>query len=252
MTTQVISTPVIRLQRPLKPTWDRLFFAGMAVILWATVLVGFSKTYFMAGMVRAPLPNVLIHIHGAAFTAWMLLLVVQIAFISTRRLHWHKRLGLAGFGLAILMVVLGVLAATDAMRRGAGPLGLDAKTFYIVPISDMLVFSTLVFFAYRLRFKPAAHKRLILIASIALMDAAVGRWPLPYFQAHPPMQDLVPFGFLFVLMAYDLLSLRRVQWSTLWASIFLIAVHLVRVPLGLTPTWHAFATWMGRTWIGRV
>jgi hypothetical protein len=158
--------------------------------------------------------------------------------------QWHKRLGLAGFGLAVAMVVLGVLAATDALRRGSGPLGLDAKTFYVVPISDMLVFSVLVFFAYRARRRPAAHKRLILIATIALMDAAVGRWPVAYLQANPKMQDLVPLVFVLVVMAYDLVSLRRIQRSTVWASVFLMAVHVARVPFGFTSAWHAFATRM--------
>jgi hypothetical protein len=244
MATEAVTRQVVRRDRPANPQWDRMFFAGMAVVMWATVLFGFTKTYFGAGMVTAPLPNLLIHVHGAAFTLWMALLVVQIGLISAKRVQWHKRLGLAGFGLAVAMVVLGVLAATDALRRGSGPLGLDAKTFYVVPISDMLVFSVLVFFAYRARRRPAAHKRLILIATIALMDAAVGRWPVAYLQANPKMQDLVPLVFVLVVMAYDLVSLRRIQRSTVWASVFLMAVHVARVPFGFTSAWHAFATRM--------
>ncbi len=216
----------------------------MIVVLWATVLFGFAKTYFLAGMVAAPLPNRLIHIHGAAFTLWMVLLLVQTALISAKKISWHRSLGLAGFGLACAMVVLGLLAATDALRRGDGPLGLSAKTFYIIPMSDMLVFSVLVFFAYRVRRKPAAHKRLILIATIGIMDAAVGRWPIAFLQANPPAQDLVPFAFLLAVMVYDLVSLKRIQKSTLLASLFVIVIHLTRVPIGKTELWQAFATRM--------
>jgi hypothetical protein len=216
----------------------------MIVVLWATVLFGFARTYFLAGMVRAPLPNRLIHIHGAAFTLWMVLLLVQTGLITIRKVQWHRTLGLVGFGLAVVMVVLGLLAATDALRRGSGPLGLSAKTFYVVPISDMLVFSVLVFFAYRARRKPAAHKRLILIATIGLMDAAVGRWPIAFLQANPKAQDLVPFAFLLVVMAYDLASQHKLQRATLWASLFMVVVHLARVPLAFTPAWQAFATHM--------
>jgi hypothetical protein len=231
-------------QRPPNPAWDRMFFCAMAVILWASVLFGFAKTYFLAGMVRAPLPNLLIHVHGAAFTLWMVLLVVQIGLISAKRIAWHKRLGLFGFGLAMAMLVLGSLAATDALRRGSAPLGLSARTFYVVPISDMLVFGVLVYLAYRARRQPAAHKRLILIATIGLMDAAVGRWPVAFFQANPKAQDLVPLAFLLLVMAYDLVSLRRIQKSTLWASLFVMAVHVARVPFAMGPAWQAFATRM--------
>jgi hypothetical protein len=243
MATDAMRPQAIPRNKPANPASDRIFFAAMAVLLWATVLYGFAKTYFFAGMIHAPLPNELIHIHGAAFTLWMVLLVVQIGFVSAGKIAWHKKLGLFGFGLAVAMVVLGLLAATNMLRRGVGA-GLDAKTFYIIPMSSISVFAVLVFFADRARRRPAAHKRLILIATIGIIDAAVGRWPVAFFQSHPPAQDLVPFGFLLAVMIYDLVSLHRIQKSTLWASLLIVAVHLTRVPLAGTALWQSFATHM--------
>jgi len=234
----------VRRERPANPAWDRVFFCAMIVVLWATVLFGFAKTYFLAGMVRAPLPNLLIHVHGAAFTLWMALLTVQIGLVSARRVAWHKRLGLFGFGLAVAMVALGLLAATDALRRNVGVNGLDAKTFYVVPLSAVTVFAVLVFFAYRARRQPAAHKRLILIATIAIMDAAVGRWPVAALQRTPQLQDVVLLGFLLLVAGYDLLSLHRIHKATLWASALLIVVHMTRVPFATSPVWQKFATMM--------
>ena len=244
MATDAMRPQALPMTRPKNPAWDRVFFLTMVAVLWASVLFGFSKTYFMAGMVRAPLPNLLIHVHGAAFTLWMVLLAVQVGLVSAKKIQWHRTLGLAGFFLACAMVVLGLLAATDALHRGSAPLGLTAKAFYVVPISDMLVFSVLVFFAYRARRQPAAHKRLILIATIGLMDAAVGRWPIAFLQTNPKLQDLVPFAFLLVVMLYDLVSLRKIQKATLWASLFMIVIHLARFPVAFTPAWQAFATKM--------
>jgi hypothetical protein len=244
MATDALRQQAVTVMRPKNPPSDRVFFVVMVVVLWATVLYGFAKTYFLAGMVAAPLPNRLIHIHGAAFTLWMVLLAVQVGLVTIRKVQWHRTLGLAGFGLACAMVVLGLFAATDALRRGSAPLGLTAKTFYIIPISDMVVFSILVFFAWRARRQPASHKRLILIATIGLMDAAVGRWPVAFLQHNPKAQDLVPFAFLLIVMLYDLVSQRRIQKSTLWASLFVIAVHMTRVPIGFTAPWQAFATKM--------
>jgi hypothetical protein len=233
------ATPVLaRHYRPNRKA-DRIFFTGMPVLLWATVLFGFTKTYFGAGMVMAPLPNLLIHIHGAAFTLWMVLLVVQTTLISTHHVKWHMKLGVAGFCLSVLMVVLGTLAAVDALRRGRGPLGLDSVTFFVIPISSMVVFSVLVFFAYRLRRVAEAHKRLIILATIAIMDAAVGRWPVALLQQHPPTQDLVILAFLLLMVMYDLFSLHRLSKYTMWASLFIVVVHLGRVPLGHSAPWHA-------------
>jgi len=226
------------------PLSERVFFSTMIVLLWATVLYGFARTYFLAGMVRAPLPNRLIHIHGALMTLWMVVLLVQVALISARKVKWHMTFGLFGFGLATAMAIIGPIAATDALRRGVTVNGLDAKTFYVIPLSAILIFTVLAFFAYRLRRHREAHKRLILIATIGLIDAAVGRWPVAFLQNNPRAQDLIPFGFLLAIMLFDLATQRKILKSTLFASLFLVVVHLTRVPIAFTPAWQAFATRM--------
>jgi len=78
-------------------------------------------------------------------------LIAQTALVTADRVDIHRRLGLAGFGLACLMILLGVLAASNSLARGFSPPGspFDAQTFYAIPIVDILVFATLVFFAYR-------------------------------------------------------------------------------------------------------
>ena len=121
---------------------------------------------------------------------------------------------------------------------------MDPKTFYIIPLTDMLVFGTLVFLAFRARSNPPAHKRLILVATTALTLAAVARWPIEFIQHHPLwVAELCTYGFLALLLAYDVFSTGKVHRVTIWASAFLIAVQRVRVPLGETASWHAFATW---------
>lgn len=231
--------------KPAESGLDRWFFPGMALLILGTVLLGFAKTYFLAGVFHAPLPNWLIHVHGAAFSAWVVLLIAQTSLVAAGRVDLHRRLGLAGFGLACLMVVLGVLAATDSLRRafGAG-LPMDAKTFYIIPLTDMLLFGTLIFFAYHARFRPAAHKRLMLIATIALMDAAVARWPFGFIEHNPFwVTEICTNVFLVLLAGYDLWSTRRIHRVTLWAGAFLILVQQTRLAIGGTSGWHAFATW---------
>ena len=230
--------------RPVR-RYDNYFFSGMALLILATVLVGFARTYFLAGVFRAPLPNLLIHIHGAVFSSWILLLIAQTALVTAGRVDIHRRLGLLGFGLACLMVTLGVLAASNSLARGFSPPGspFDPKTFYAIPIVDMLVFATLVFFAFRARFDPSAHKRLILIATISLMDAPTGRPPFAAITAHPFLGSTFVAIFLLMLVAYDLWSTRKVHRATICAGLFVLIAQQLQVPLGNTAAWHTFATW---------
>ena len=233
-----VTLPSTHAHRPSRAA-DRLFFSAMPFVMMAMVLYGFARTYFLAGMVAAPLPNKLIHIHGAVFTSWMILLIGQTALVSTKNVKLHMKLGLFSFGLAAAMLVLGSLAAVNAMRRGSGPLGLDPQTFFVIPVSGMLLFGVLVLFAYRLRRNVEAHKRLILLATMALMDAAIGRFPIRVLQQYPPTQDLVMLALPLVLVLFDLFNLHRVSKYTLRGALFVIAVHAVRVPLGHTAAWHA-------------
>jgi hypothetical protein len=244
-----MATVVVRDSNPDKARAGRgfedFFFVGMAILILASVLLGFAKTYFLAGVFGAPLPNLLIHIHGAAFSSWILLLIVQTSLVSAGRLDVHRRLGLAGFGLACLMVILGVCAATDMLRRGGAPAGsgIDPKTFYAIPIGDMVIFSTLIFLAFRARFNPPAHKRLILIGTLALMDAAIGRWPFAIIGRVPIATDVICYTFLLLLVIYDLWSTRKVHRATMWGGAFLIVLQQLRMPIGGTHVWQAFAGW---------
>src|SRR5271170_2197471 len=127
MVTDAINRPVSGHQpryRQVNRTVERVFYSSMATLLCVCVYIGFSPTYFQAGMMRAPLPSPILHIHGAVFTLWMLLFIVQTSLISARRVKWHRSLGTIAFCLPPIMIVLGVIAAIDALGRKVmiGPL----------------------------------------------------------------------------------------------------------------------------------
>jgi hypothetical protein len=224
--------------------YDHWFFSVMAFLMLGKVFVGFARTYYLAGVFRAPLPSLTVHIHGATFSCWIILLIMQTSLVSAGRVDVHRRFGIGGFLLACLMVVLGVLVATGSLARAAGPARRDAQTFYIIPITDMLIFATLIFFAVRARFNPPAHKRLILVATTALLTAAVARWPFAFVSRHAPAAALLTYIFLLILVAYDLWSMHKVHRATVWAIAFLVFVQQIRLPIGRTATWHAFAAWV--------
>ncbi|HVN78754.1 MAG TPA: hypothetical protein VMW38_07135 [Terriglobia bacterium] len=224
--------------------FDHFFFTGMALVMLVTVFIGFAPTYYLAGLFRAPLPSLIIHLHGAAFSCWILLLVTQASLVSASRVDIHRRLGIGGFLLACLMVILGLMAAIDSLVREAGPAGRDPKFFFIIPLTDMLVFSILIVSAFRARFNPSAHKRLIFVATSGLMIAAIARWPLAVIHRNPVRAALFTYVFLMIMVLYDLWSTRKVHRATLWAGAFLIFVYQIRIPIGRTVVWHTFASWV--------
>jgi hypothetical protein len=223
--------------------FDHVFFTCMALVMLVTVFVGFAHTYYLAGLFRATLPSPIIHIHGAVFSCWILLLVAQTSLVSSGRVDVHRRLGVAGFFLGCLMIVLGVVAATDSLARGA-PAGRDPQMFYIIPLTDILLFAVPFYFAFRARRDPTAHKRFIYIATIALLTPAIARLPFAFVYRRTSVVALVAEGFLLVLIGYDLWSTRRIHRATLWAGSLLTIVLQIRFPIGKTAAWHTFSAWV--------
>ena len=226
---------------------DRLFYGGMAAALGLTVFAGFARTYYLrlfAGGPKATLTGgpftALVHVHGALFTAWVLLFIVQTALVASRRVAVHRRLGLAGAVLAAAMVVAGTILAIGTAARGAAPPGVDPLAFLAIPIFDMILFASFMTTALALRRDREAHKRLMLLAYISIIVAALARLPgvLPL---GPP--GFFGLAFLFIVVAgiYDLLSRRRLHRAYVWGgAIFLVSVPL-RLVISGTGAWRAFA-----------
>jgi hypothetical protein len=224
---------------------ERRFFGGMAIALAVAVFAGFSRTYYFNDFATAPFElTPLLHMHGAVFTAWMLLLVIQTVLVATRRVNVHRRLGIAGACLAALIVVLG--SAVAVTRVADGTLldhGAPPLVFMAVPLLGMAVFGGLTGAGLLLRGHAAAHKRLMLLATVELATAGVSRLPV--------VETWGPIGFfavsdLFVvaIVVYDLATKRRVHPATVWGGLFLVLSQPLRLAVGGSTAWLAFASWL--------
>ncbi len=226
---------------------DDLYFGAMVLLIVGTVFLGFARTYYLAGIYHTQVRNLLIGVHGAVFSTWIVLLVVQTTLVARRNIAHHRRLGIFGAVLAVAMVGLGVAAATGALARGASPPGFPfgPVVFFSLPIFSIAEFAVLIFFALWLRSNGPAHKRLVLLATLALMGPAISRWPFAFTNAHT--------GFIVNLMvlslvAFDLSTIRRIHRATLLGGLFSIATGALAVPIGRTAGWHTFATLALHVW----
>lgn len=225
---------------------ERLFFSGMAVASLLTVLAGFSRSYYLNAWAASPfVMTPLLHWHGVVFTAWMLLLVMQTSLVAANRRDVHRRLGVAGVGLGIAMIVLGPMVAITRTASGlVADLGPPPLVFLAVPLVGMVVFAALFAAAlYFTRRDLAAHKRLMLLATVEVVTAAVAR--LPVVDAWGPLGFFgVTNLFVLALVAYDFLIRKRVHPATLWGGLFLVASQPLRLMIGGSEAWMAFAGWL--------
>lgn len=235
---------------PAAGTHDRVFYSAMSVAMALTVLIGFAPTYYWRLLGEAPMAtfsgkpmSTVVHLHGALFTGWVLLFIVQTALVAAHRVRLHQKLGIAATVLAAAMIVVGVSTALGAAAAGSAPPGVDPLAFLAIPMFDILLFAGFVTAAVLLRRKKEAHKRLMLLAYISIIVAAVARVP-----GILPLGPLVFFGLAFVFLAlgilYDVFSRRRVHPAYIWGGSILVLSVPLRLFLSGTPAWRRFAEWL--------
>jgi hypothetical protein len=234
--------------RPSAPAgaYDRVFYSSMAIVMAITVFVGFAPSFYLRSYFHGATPagatelTWLAKFHGAVFTSWVMLFIVQTALVAQHRVQVHRKLGIAGGVLAGFMVVVGVTTALRAAARGAAPPGVDPLAFLAVPLFDMVLFTIFVGAALFKRRDKEAHKRLMLLAYISIIVAAVARFP-----GVLPLGPLAFFGFAFIFaligMAYDFATRRRVHLAYLWGTALLVVSVPLRLGISGTAAWQAFA-----------
>jgi hypothetical protein len=201
-----MNTP--RLAPPAMKRADDIFFTTLAFFMLAMVLVGFAPSYFLRGAVFAPLPSVLVHLHGAVFSAWILLFPLQSSLVAAGNLRLHRKLGVLGAVLAGLMVVLGILAPFGTLRRGAQlPSFFTPASFLIDNIIGIVIFGAVVAVAIWKRNSRKVHKRLLLIANVMLMPPALSR--IPFVQHHFVLIPVLTLGMIVALFVFDLFTWKR-------------------------------------------
>jgi len=140
------------------------------------VVWGFSHTVDASLFHANPPRPLLLWVHGAAFSTWVVFFIAQSALVRVRKVSVHRFLGWFGAGLAAVMVALGFTIAIIMARFDTVVLHMsDADAFLSIPFADMIVFGPCIALAIYWRKKPEYHRRLIFIASCHLMDAAFGR-----------------------------------------------------------------------------
>ena len=225
---------------------ERVFFGGMTIAMLATVIAGFGPTYYFSSVSASAVElTPALHVHGAAFTTWMVLLVVQSSLISAGRVDVHRRLGVAGAVLGACMMVLGAYVAVTRFRAGVLTLGPDFPVGMLLAIAlaTIVVFPVLFGSALVLRRRTDFHKRLVLLATMELVLAAVARLPV-ISSLGPPAFFGVTDLFVVALVVYDLYTRGRIHPATLWGGLFFIASQPLRLAIGFSGPWQTFGTWL--------
>jgi len=252
MLTRVIAPDV-----PVTPTVFRgdRFYVRMALACASVAVIGFAPTFWVPLSRRALDVHPLTHVHALVFYSWLALFIRQTSLAASGRLVRHRELGILGVALATAMTFIGVGMAVDSIKRSeAAGFGEAGRAFSIVSLSAITLFAVLFALAIRAVRKPEVHKRLMLVATVSLLQAAVGRWFLLFLApklpagviASPPpvvvsvMPGIVVDLLIVIAMVHDRRTTGKVHTTYWYAGAAVLAVQVLRVPLSTTAAW----TWI--------
>jgi hypothetical protein len=228
---------------------DRRLYIALSLSLIGVVFVGFARTYYLSAFFteRTRVLTWLLHLHGAVFSAWFVLLLVQVVLVARGRTDLHRRVGVAGAALACIMVPLGLTVAIHAEKYGSfgTPSSGIAFARLAVPFFDMVVFGSLAASGLLNRQRPQIHKRFMVLSAFSILTPAVVRIPLHLIQNHgffPPyvIADL----FLFLYIGYDTILHKRLHPVCLWGGLLIVLSAPARFLIGGTGAWMMFARWL--------
>lgn len=224
------------------------FYLCLSLACALTAFAGFAPSYFLRSFSDLPPLPMQAHVHGALFTAWVLLFVVQAALVRNDRRNLHRSLGQVGAALALLMVWAGVAAALGVAARfeasGFRPHGLNPAAFLAVQLGMILQFATFVALAIACRRRPDVHKRLMVLATISILPPAVARFHLDNYVDVPNIATLVAYLLVVVAAFYDFARMRRVHAAYVWGGFAMLAWMLMRSAIGRTDAWQPIARWL--------
>ena len=237
---------------------DNTFFVWLAAFCVLVAFAGFAPSYWLQLPAGTFIGSPLLHLHGALFSAWPVLLLSQAWLASTGRLRNHRAWGLAGISLATALVFVGVTTAIGSLNHGlAQGYGDRSRAFVILPLSAIIMFAGFFLCAIANIKNSDAHKRYMMLATIALLGAAMARvffffimgtgpGVRPGLGPPPPLAiGLVPSLLLELMivagMIYDWRRSgrpHRVWWIGL---VVMTLVIVLRGPISGTTAWLNFA-----------
>lgn len=238
----------------VRPRRDR-FFIVMTGLMLVIVLVGFAHTLYLRVLFDLPEIPAQLYVHGTVLTIWFSLAFVQTWLIATDRTAIHRRLGVAGTIVAVGVVVVSLI--TLAFRHV--PFIEDDPGRAFANLNTLNSFSICVLSALLLRHRPAAHKRLMLFASLNIVLPALDRIgrikPVTNFSKSvfstldmPPEIAFALACAMFLLLAvliHDLFTEKRIKWATVWAIVVTLlvapAMSMALINTGIWPNFvHLF------------
>lgn len=206
---------------------DQRFFTRLTQALAAVIVFGFLQ-WALRGFVAPLATPIWIHLHAIAMLGWLGTMVLQNRLAEHGNLALHRLLGRVSLVLVAAIAGLGIFAGRMALAMHRVPPFFSDAYFLALTHVEVFVFAAVVAAAIALRKHTQWHRRLMIGATIILMEPALGRLlPMPLLGQTLGgwLEAGLQLGFLGFLARHDHKMLGRTHPATLLAMAIVVGVH---------------------------
>lgn len=215
---------------------DQPFFTAMSMVLAGVIVLGFVQ-FTLRGFVEINALPWWVHAHAVFMIIWLTVYVTQNilaengAFDQHRKLGWLALLAVAGIG------IFGSLAGIQALALHRIPPFFTDAYFLALTQVEIALFVGTVLWGVALRGHTQWHRRVMLGATVLLMEPALGRLlPMPLLggagEWFALAIQLVPLA---VLAWHDQSVISKVHPATLSSTAIVIGSHIAVSGLSMLP-----------------
>jgi hypothetical protein len=225
-----------------KPVGSRLYRV-VATISAIVVFIGFSRSYFLRPLFRDTRLELVLHLHDAIMTLWFLLFALQVSLVAKGRSLLHQSIGVAGAMLAALLSVLALLITVFSAKQ-VGDFRPPTPFLGLVLIS-FIPFPILVGSAIHYRRQSGIHKRLMLLATVSILGAALVRFPLKLSETGAAIFMLGGTDALILgSVVFDTVKHRRLHPAFAIGTLCVLVFQLAAALLAPSDAWATALAWL--------
>ncbi len=224
---------------------ERRFYSGYMIAIALFVFTAFAPSFYLRGIApafgaeRELRPDMIVH--AIVATAFVLCLPLQAGLIAGGRVQLHAKVGRIAVWIGAALVPLSYVASAITYRNFPTDAPVRPATISAFALFAAASFGLLLWWAWRRRADPQAHKRLIVTASLLLLGPAFSRFdifPLPPLGLI--LGELTMLAMFAPLWVWDLVTRGRPHWATVAGTGVFLAQAIIRLSVMMTDPWAAF------------
>jgi hypothetical protein len=241
----------------IKASWpardDRRTALVWLTAFWIYMGVGFGFDLHNYLHESPPVPTI-VHFHAIATTLWLLAVTALVLLVETNNVKLHRLLGWFTAGFAAVVVVLAPLSELSWQALNLHTPGTLPPQFLSIAFAGVFSLILLLPYGILLRRNLAAHRRVMMLAAIAMSDAGFSRMvglvaPAPITIAGTYL--FYEGGNLAIVLAMFLWDWKRnrVMKQFIQGALLLLGADLAGVCLYFNPAWQSLSLAWLQAWV---